>query len=137
LLNSRRLPDQDEETNIILHKDEERMQQVLHPISSLEKPTLENVEALLVFLEKRVVIINFSQRAHKEKMHELERNYMERKKHQLLNADFDYEPTGAESVKNAPIKSINVPEEFRKGKENYQGVERPKSSNPYMVKLNF
>jgi len=66
-------------------------------------------------------------------MSQLERSYMERKKHQMLNSDFDYEPTGAESVKNAPIKSINVPEEFRKGKENY-GAERPKSSNPYMVR---
>jgi len=52
-LNARKLPDQDEETNIILHRDEERMQQVLHPISSLEKPTLENVEALLV--DKRFI----------------------------------------------------------------------------------
>jgi len=40
--------EQDEETNIVLHKDEARIQQLMHPISSLEKPSLENVEALMV-----------------------------------------------------------------------------------------
>ena len=41
----------DEETNIILHKDEDRIQQLMHPISSLEKPSLENVEALMVTIK--------------------------------------------------------------------------------------
>lgn len=122
ILNSRKLPAQDEETNIVIHKDEERMQQVLHPISSLEKPTLENVEALL--------------RAHKEKMQDLERNYMQKRKQNMLNSDFEYEPpVHAESVKNAPIQSIRVPEELRSGKENY---ERPKSAaNPYMSQKEY
>ena len=117
-MNSRRLPAQDEETNIMIHKDEERMQQVLHPISSLEKPTLENVEALL--------------RAHKEKMQGLERDYMQKRKHNLLNADYDYEP---ETVKTGPVQSIRVPEGLTSGKENY---ERPKSAaNPYMVLIHL
>ena len=39
----------DEEINVILHKSEGRIQNISHAISSLEKPTLENVEALMVF----------------------------------------------------------------------------------------
>jgi hypothetical protein len=48
-VNRRQIEEEHEEVNeVVLHQDAERQQKLTHTISSLETPTLENVQALLV-----------------------------------------------------------------------------------------
>lgn len=48
----RQQQEEEESENIVIYRGQDRIQELRHPISSLEKPTLENVEALMVFTEK-------------------------------------------------------------------------------------
>jgi len=40
--------EEEESENIVIYQSQDRIQELRHLISSLEKPTLENVEALMV-----------------------------------------------------------------------------------------
>ncbi len=44
----RQQQEEEESDNIVIYRGQDRIQELRHPISSLEKPTLENVEALMV-----------------------------------------------------------------------------------------
>ena len=127
-----------------MHNSPDRVQKFTHNISTLEKPTLDNVEALLVLdIIIMLLIFNFK-KANREKIYGIEQKYAQKKGNDIQKSlpNENYEEPNQEEKIDAPFKVSyqkveDTMKSFKKKEEPlvYTRLDPPSRVNTYTNKF--